>query len=253
MDRLKGKVAVITGANSGIGETTAELFSKEGATVVLVARRKDKLKEVEERIVKHGGQALAVPGDVTSPEDCKNVFKQTIEAFGKVDILVNNAGIVDRHTPTIRTTDELWQNVVDVNQTGTFLFCREALRFMTKAKSGAIVNVSSIAGVYGNGGAAYSASKYAVIGLSKNIAIQYAGTGIRCNAVCPGPTPTALNAPEKIEHFDKEFIEICEKHTDRSVGDSETMDQANAILFFANDESRCITGQALVVDKGMCL
>jgi NAD(P)-dependent dehydrogenase (short-subunit alcohol dehydrogenase family) len=253
MDRLKGKVAVITGANSGIGETTAELFAKEGAAVVLVARRQDKLKEVEERITKQGGKALTVPGDVTSPADCKNVFKQTVDTFGKVDILVNNAGIVDRHTPTIRTTDELWQNVVDVNQTGTFLFCREALQYMTKAKAGAIINVSSIAGVYGNGGAAYSASKYAVIGLTKNIAIQYAGKGIRCNAVCPGPTPTALNAPEKLEHFDKEFSEICFRHFDHGVGDSETIDQANAILFFANDESRCITGQALVIDRGMCL
>jgi len=196
---------------------------------------------------------LAVPGDVTLTADCKNVFKQTVDTFGKVDILVNNAGIVDRHTPTIRTTDELWQNVVDVNQTGTFLFCREALHYMTKENAGAIINVSSIAGVYGNGGAAYSASKYAVIGLTKNIAIQYAGTGIRCNAVCPGPTPTALNAPEKLKHFDKEFSEICFRHFDRSVGDSETTDQANAILFFANDESRCITGQALVVDRGMCL
>ena len=253
MDRLKGKVAVITGANSGIGKTTAELFAKEGAAVVLVARREDKLKEVEARITEQGGKALTVPGDVTSPADCKNVFEQTVDTFGKVDILVNNAGIVDRHTPTIRTTDELWQNVVDVNQRGTFLFCREALHFMTKEKSGVIINVSSIAGVYGNGGAAYSASKYAVIGLTKNIAIQYAGTGIRCNAVCPGPTPTALNAPEKLEHFDKEFSEICFRHFDHDVGDSETMDQANAILFFANDESRCITGQALVIDRGMCL
>ncbi len=99
MDKLKGKVAVITGANAGIGEGTAELFAKEGAVVVLVARRKGKLKAVEERIKKAGGQALAIPGDVRSVADCKNVFEQTIKTFGKVDILVNNAGISDRqHT-----------------------------------------------------------------------------------------------------------------------------------------------------------
>jgi NAD(P)-dependent dehydrogenase (short-subunit alcohol dehydrogenase family) len=253
MNRLKDKVALITGANSGIGRVTAELFAKEGASVVMFARNKERLKEVEDGIVKNGGKALSVSGDVTSAADCKKVFGEAVNKFGKVDILVNNAGIVDLHTPVIRVTDKLWQDVININQTGTFLFCREALEYMTKAKKGVIVNVSSIAGVYGNGGAAYSASKFAVIGLTKNIAIQYAGTDIRCNAMCPGPTPTPLNTPDKIEKFDKEFTEICSRHTDHSVGDSGAIDQANAILFLSNDESRCITGQVLVVDRGMCL
>jgi len=253
MNRLDGKVAVITGANSGIGEVTAELFSREGASVVLVARRKEKLVEVEARIKAAGGQALSVPGDVTSVEDCRNVFKQTMDTFGKVDILVNNAGIVDNHTQTLKCTDELWDRVIAINLTGTFLFCREALKYMTEAGEGAIVNVSSIAGVYGNGGAAYTASKYGVIGLTKNIALQYAGTGIRCNATCPGPTPTPLNTPEKFKHFDHEFTEICARHTDMSVGVSQSIDQANAILFLCTDESKFMTGQALVVDRGMCL
>jgi NAD(P)-dependent dehydrogenase (short-subunit alcohol dehydrogenase family) len=253
MKRLQGKVAVITGANSGIGEVTAELFAREGATVVLVARRKNKLIEVEKRIHDSGGNAISVPGDVTSAADCRNVFEQTIKAFGKVDILVNNAGIIDNHTPTIKVSDELWNNVIAINLTGTFLFCREALKYMTKVNKGVIVNVSSIAGVYGNGGAAYSASKFGVIGLTKNIAIQYSGTGIRCNAVCPGPTPTALNTPGQLKNFDQEFMEICARHTDHSVGDSESIDQANAVLYLSTDESRYLTGQVLVVDRGMCL
>lgn len=253
MNRLEGKVAVITGANSGIGEVTAELFAKEGAAVVLVARRKDKLIDVEKRITDNGGRALTVPGDVTSVADCKNVFEQTIKTYGKVDILVNNAGIIDYHTPTLKVTDELWDRVISINLTGTFLFCREALSHMTRAKAGIIVNISSIAGVYGNGGAAYSASKYGVIGLTKNIAIQYSGTNIRCNAVCPGPTPTALNTPEQLKNFDQEFMEICARHTDHSVGDSQSIDQANAIVFLCTDDSKCMTGQVLVVDKGMCL
>jgi NAD(P)-dependent dehydrogenase (short-subunit alcohol dehydrogenase family) len=253
MKRLEGKVAVITGANSGIGEVTAELFAKEGAAVVLVARRKEKLEEVERRIRKDGGRALVVPGDVTSPADCTNAFDQTMNVFGTVDILVNNAGIVDKHTPTIRTTDELWREVIDINLTGTFLWCREALKYMTQAKAGIIVNVSSIAGVYGNGGAAYSASKFGVIGLTKNIALQYAGTGIRCNAICPGPTPTALNTPEKLAHFDREMMEICGRHMDFGVGESDAIDQANAILFLSGYESKRITGQVLVIDNGLCL
>ena len=253
MGKLEGKVAVITGANSGIGQVTAELFAREGARVVLVARRRDKLEEVRAGIEKQGGKALVVAADVTSPTDCTHVFEQTISTYGKVDILVNNAGIIDRHTPTIRVTDDLWHQVIAINLTGTFLFCREALKHMTQVDSGVIVNVSSIAGVYGNGGAAYSASKYGVIGLTKNIAIQYSGTGIRCNAVGPGPTPTALNTPDKLKDFDQEFMEICARHTDHSVGDSEAIDQANAIFFLCTDDSKCMTGQVLVVDKGMCL
>jgi len=253
MNKLNGKVAVITGANSGIGEVTAGLFAQEGASVVLVARRKDKLIEVEKSIRDSGGNALSIPGDVTSLSDCRNVFEQTVKEYGKIDILVNNAGIIDNHTPTLKVSDELWNRVITINLTGTFLFCREALKYMTKANSGIIVNVSSIAGVYGNGGAAYSASKYGVIGLTKNIAIQYSGTGIRCNAVCPGPTPTALNTPEQLKDFDQEFMEICARHTDHSVGDSESIDQANAILFLSSEESRYMTGQILVVDRGMCL
>jgi NAD(P)-dependent dehydrogenase (short-subunit alcohol dehydrogenase family) len=253
MERLKGKVAIITGANSGIGECTAELFSKEGAAVVLVARRKEKLRAVAERIVKAGGHALAVPCDVKSVADVKNVLDQAIKAFGKVDILVNNAGISDRHTPTIKVTDELWKDVIDTDLTGVFYFCREALKYMTRAKSGVIVNVSSICGIYGNAGVPYSAAKAGVNGLTRNIAIQYSGTNIRCNAVCPGPTPTELNTPEQLAKFDAEFMEICERHADHSVGKSEAIDQANAILFLASDEARYITGQLLVVDRGMCL
>lgn len=253
MSRLTGKIAIVTGANSGIGEATAALFASEGATVVLVARGRDKLAAVQATIEAAGGAALALPADVTRPEDCASVCAATLERFGRIDVLVNNAGIVDRHTPTIRATDELWDTVVAVNLTGTFSFCREALKHMTAAGAGSIVNVSSIAGVYGNGGAAYSASKYGVVGLTRNIALQYAGSAIRCNAVCPGPTPTALNTPEELARFDTEFMAICARHTDLSVGPSDPLDQANAILFFASDEARCVTGQVLVVDRGMCL
>jgi NAD(P)-dependent dehydrogenase (short-subunit alcohol dehydrogenase family) len=253
MDRLKGKVAVVTGASAGIGAGTADLFAKEGATVVMTARRVDKIKALEEKIKKAGGKALAVKCDVRKTADVKNVIEQTIKAFGRIDILVNNAGISDFHRATLKVTDELWDEVIGTDLTAVFYFCREALKYMSEKKSGAIINVSSIGGVYGNSGVAYSAAKAGVNGLTRNIAIQYSGTGIRCNAVCPGPTPTELNTPEQIDRFDKEFMAICERHTDHSVGDSEVIDQANAILFLASDESRYITGQMLIVDRGMCL
>jgi NAD(P)-dependent dehydrogenase (short-subunit alcohol dehydrogenase family) len=253
MDKLEGKIAVVTGASSGIGKGTAELFAREGAAVVLTARRVDRLNALAEEIEIAGGKALVVPGDVTKLADVENVIEQTIKTFGKIDILVNNAGISDRHTATIRLTDQFWDQVIATDLTSIFYFCREALKYMVQAEEGVIVNVSSIGGVYGNAGVSYSAAKAGVIGLTKNIAIQYAGTKIRCNAVCPGPTPTELNTPEQLAKFDQEFMAICERHTDHSVGDSEVIDQAYAILFLASDESRYITGQSLVVDRGMCL
>lgn len=253
MERLKAKVAIVTGSSSGIGAGTAQLFAKEGATVVLTARRVDRLNALADKIQTAGGKALVVPGDVTKVADVKNVIAQTIKTFGKIDILVNNAGIADRHTPTVKVTDQFWDLLVATDLTSVFYFCREALIHMIQAKAGVIVNNSSIGGVYGNAGVSYSAAKAGVIGLTKNIAIQYAGTGIRCNAVCPGPTPTELNTQEQLAKFDQEFMAICGRHTDHSVGDSEVIDQANAILFLASDESRCITGQSLIVDRGMCL
>jgi NAD(P)-dependent dehydrogenase (short-subunit alcohol dehydrogenase family) len=253
MSRLAGKIAIVTGANSGIGETTAELFAREGAAVVLVARRAQELDAVAARIRDAGGEALAIPADVTATADVRRVCEETIARFGRADVLVNNAGMIDRHTPAVRVSDELWHAVIGVNLTGAFTFCREFLQRLPEGQAAGIVNVSSIAGVYANGGAAYSASKYGLIGLTRNIAIQYAGTGVRCNAVCPGPTPTALNTPEQMAHFDTEFMEICARHTDLSVGESEPLDQAEAILFLASDAARFVTGQVLVVDRGMCL
>jgi len=253
MHRLEGKVAIITGAGAGIGRCTAELFAREGAAVVLTARGPGRLAALESSICGAGGRALALPGDVRSSTDVRRVLDRAVAAFGRIDILVCNAGISDRHTPTVRVTDALWDEVVATNLTGVFYYCRETLKHMVETGSGSIVNVSSIGGKYANSGAAYSAAKAGVEALTRNIAIQYSGMGIRCNAICPGPTPTEFNTPEKLATFDQEFREICAKHTDMSVGESEVIDQANAILFFASDESRYVTGQVLVIDRGMCL
>jgi len=252
MGRLDGKVAIITGASSGIGAGTAELFAKEGATVVLTARRTDRLQALAEKIEKAGGRALAVTGDVRRVEDVKNVVAKTMDVFGKIDVLVNNAGILDKHMPAIRCPEELWDDVIATDLTGVFHYCREVLPHMVAAGGGSIVNVSSIGGIYMSAGVSYSAAKAGVNGLTRNIALQYAGTGIRCNSVNPGPTPTEANTPEKLATFDEEFREICAKHQFWA-GESEVIDQAYAILFFASDESRYITGQWLVVDRGMNL
>lgn len=252
MMRLEGKVAIITGASSGIGRATAELFAEEGAKVVAVGRNQERLAEVKETLSRLT-EIITVTAEAGNVADTERVFAEASAAFGSIDILVNNAGIADKHRPALRTTDEFWDEVIKVDLTSVFHYCREALKYMTTQGRGSIVNVSSIGGVWANSGVSYSAAKAGEIALTKNIAIQYAGTDIRCNAIAPGPTPTELNTDEMIATFDHEFMEICARHTDMSVGFSEARDQANAILFLASDDARCVTGQTIVVDRGMCL
>ena len=206
--RLENKVAIVTGASSGIGAVTAELFAAQGASVVLVARRIEKLNQVANNIRNKNGTVKVIQADVTSEDECKRIISETIDEFGHLDILVNNAGIADKHMPITKCSTEWWNEVILVDQTSVFYLTKAALANMTK---GSIVNISSIGGVFGSAGISYSAAKSALIGMTKNIAIQYAGKGIRCNAVCPGPTPTELNTPEKLATFD-EFAAQCAQH-----------------------------------------
>lgn len=252
MKRLEGKIAIVTGASSGIGETTAKVFAREGAVVVLVARRQDRLTKVRAEIEAAGGVADIVVADLATQAGCEATVDQVIAAHGRIDVLVNNAGIPDRHMPTTRTSNELWDAVIGTDLTGVFYLCRAALKHMEARSSGSIVNISSI-GARGLAGAAYSSAKAGLIALTRNIAIQYAGKGIRCNATLPGPTPTELNTPEALAGFDKEMPAITARHFDLSVPEASTEDQAAAILFFASDESKAMSGQCLTVDNGATL
>lgn len=253
MNSLQGKVAIVTGSSSGIGRATAELFAKEGANVVLTARRLNMLEQVAEVCRGYGVQALAVQADLSKAEDCVKAVEETVKAFGKIDILVNNAGIADKHRPITECTPEFWDEVIAIDQTSIFHMCKETLKHMEPAGYGSIINISSIGGVFGSAGISYSAAKSAVLGMTKNIAIQFAGKGIRCNAVCPGPTPTELNAPERLKDFSTWFADLCGAHMDLSRPEATAEDQANAILFFASDASKAVTGQYLIVDNGTTL
>jgi len=252
MGRLENKVAIVTGGNSGIGRATAILFCREGAKVVIGGRREDENRRVVDEITATGGKIMAVRADVSKKEDCKRVVKETIEKYGRIDVLVNNAGIVDRHMPINLCTEDWYDEVVKTDQYSVYYMSKYALEHMEKVGQGSIVNVSSI-GSQGVGGFSYSAAKAAVNAMTKNIALQYSSTGIRCNAIGPGPTPTPLNAPGALKFFNKEFAGACARHIDLTVPEAQPEDQAEAILYFASDVSKAVTGQILYVDHGTTL
>ncbi len=251
MGRLEGKVAVITGGNSGIGACSAELFAKEGAKVVISARRVEQLEAVADKIKAAGGEALAVPCDISNKEQCKEVVKKTVEKFGTIDILVNNAGVVDAGIEAVeKVTDQTIDTLIDINAKGTLYMTREASKVMLEKKSGSIVNVSSVAGYTGGGGVAYVASKAAVIGMTKNIAMRCAADNVRCNALCPGSVATPMAAGMKRENLDPNMMGAMAKHADLSLPVCKAEEVANAILFLASDEASAITGQVIVIDHG---
>ena len=249
MNRLQDKVAIITGGNSGIGKKTAEVFCREGAKVVIAARRPVENRKTVEEITALGGEISAVEADLSTTEGCHRAVDYTIEKYGRIDILVNNAGIADKHMPIDLCTEEWYDEVCKIDQYAVYYMSKYALEHMVKAGKGSIVNVSSI-GSQGVAGISYSAAKAAVNAMTKNIAIEYSATDIRCNAVGPGPTPTPLNAPEAVKYFNQDFAALCGKHIDITLPEAQTEDQAYAILFLASDEARAITGQILYVDHG---
>jgi len=253
MEILKGKVALVTGASSGIGLTTAKLFAREGAKVAILARRLNVLEEKAAEMRAEGGECLPIAGDVTDPASVNAAVQKVIDTWGRIDILVNNAGDGDQHRTAENVSDEFWNRMIALNQSSVFYFCRAVLPQMRKQGAGSIVNLSAIAGVYGNAGVSYSAAKAAVIAITKNVALDCTGTDIRCNAVCPGPTLVDRMDGREDALYDKEFLAITERHMDMTIPFAQPEDQANVILFLASDLSRAINGQAIVTDNGRCL
>lgn len=254
MNRLNGKVAIITGGNSGVGAATAIKFAAEGAKVVITARREAPLLEVAEKIREAGGEALPVVSDISKAEDAKRVLGATLEAFGKVDILINNAGVLDEGLKAIDSfTDDDMNRVIDINTKGTMCMMREISAEMAKTGYGSIVNVASVAGVMGCGGAAYVASKAAIVGLTRHTALRFVGTNVRCNAICPGTIVTPMVAGMNPANLDMNIFGQMMKHNDLKVQPCMPDDVANMLLFLASDESRAITGQIIVSDFGSTL
>ena len=252
MNRLQGKVAIVTGGNSGVGAATAKLFAAEGATVVITARREAALEEVAGEITEAGGTVMAISTDISKPEDPDRLMEAVIEKYGRIDILINNAGILEEGLkPIDRFTDEDLDRIIETNQKGTMRCIRAASSRMETGAS--IVNVASIAGVKGCGGAAYVSSKAAVIGVTRHTALRFQKKGIRCNAICPGTIVTPMVAGSDPAKLDPDMFDAMMTHANMKTQPCMPEDVANILLFLASDESRAITGQIINTDFGFFL
>jgi NAD(P)-dependent dehydrogenase (short-subunit alcohol dehydrogenase family) len=255
MGRLDGRVAIITGGASGIGRATVERFVREGARVVIADRLVDEAEALAAALRK-SGDVIAVACDVADGAAVATMVQQTVERFGPPSILFNNAG-VDLGGTVTTTTPERWERILTVNLSSVYRCSREVLPLMIEAGGGAIINTSSVQGLYGFPSyAAYATSKAGIIGLTRQMAVDYAGFGVRVNAVCPGAIATPL--AENTERLETAFAlrpdgppppDQQERPAPLGVGKPEHI--AAAVLFLASDDAAYITGHSLLVDGGM--
>ncbi|MFN8377326.1 MAG: 3-oxoacyl-[acyl-carrier-protein] reductase [Anaerolineae bacterium] len=248
MTDLKDKIALVTGASRGIGRAIALELAAQGATVVVnYQKNADAAQEVVDAIVAAGGQASAVQGDVSQEADANALIKSVIEAYGKIDILVNNAGTTRDGLIMMMPVDD-FDVVIQTNLRSAWLVSKAAAKSMMRKRTGTIINISSVSGIMGNGGQSnYSASKAGMIGLTKSMARELSGRGIRVNAVAPGYIPTDLTASLPAEMMTK----LMENIPLQRLGTVE--DVAHAVSFLASDKSSYITGHVLVVDGGLAM
>ena len=247
MARLEGKVALISGAARGQGEAEARLFAREGASVVLGDIRAELGEQVAGAIRAAGGAAVFTPLDVSSESDRARAVELAESTYGKLDILVNNAAIIGLEG-IMDTSIELWNRVVAVNQTGTFLGMRAAIPALRRAGGGSIVNISSVLATMGSGNSAsYTATKGAVSALTRTVSVELASEGIRVNAVHPGGVETPM-AVECLGDDAELRRALVAAHPMGRIGEPEEI--ATGVLFLASDEASFVTGASLVIDGG---
>ena len=249
--KLKNKVALISGATSGMGQGIAKLFAKEGALVVINGRNKNRGNQTVDEIRKNGGEATFISADISKVEEVEVLIKKAVEKYGKINILVPNAGILGIGSVT-EVSLETWDQTIGTNLNGVFYLCRFTIPEMIKTGGGAIVINASIAGFKSfPNHAAYSASKGALIPLTKNLAIDYADHKIRVNCLCPGPvdTPFIWDSAKAFPNPETAVQEAGENTLMKRLGTPD--DIAKVALFFACDDSSWITGTTLVIDGGI--
>jgi NAD(P)-dependent dehydrogenase (short-subunit alcohol dehydrogenase family) len=248
---VKNKIVIVTGAGSGIGKATALHFAKHGATVVVSDINLESAEKVVEEIVTNKGKALPIKANVANFEDVEHLIKETVSNFDKLDVIVNNAGIGPHLLRTHESKLTDWNAVIAVNQTGVFYCMKAALTQFMKQGFGNIVNIASLAGLKASpNNISYSASKFAVVGMTKSAAMEYATKNIRINAVCPGYTESALltqliNAKPEMDSILKSVIPM------KRYGKAEEI--ADAVVWLASDNTKFITGQTITLDGGTSL
>ena len=249
---VKDKIVIVTGAGSGIGAATAKHFAKHGAKVVVSDIDLDSAKKVADEIVTNFGESLPIKANVAVFEEVENLIQHTVTVFGKLDVIVNNAGIGPRNL--LKTGDATlkdWDVVIAVNQTGVFYCMKLAIQQFGKQGYGNIVNIASLAGLKASpNNISYSASKFAVVGMTKSAAMEYATKNIRVNAVCPGYTESALlnqllGAKPEMDAILKSVIPM------KRYGKAEEI--ADAVVWLASDNTKFVSGQTITLDGGTSL
>ena len=249
--RLSDKVAVVTGAGSGMGRATALLFAREGAKVVAGDINAENLKAVADEANAAGGTMIGVPGDISKRQDAEALIARAIEEYGRLDVLVNNAGIMDRMEGVANFDDETYERVFGVNVHGPLVTTRAAVRHMKERGSGSIVNVASVAAVSGAAaGVVYTASKHALLGISRNTAFAYAPFGVRCNTLIVGGVETNIMAGADPATFDHEALAQYGKWHAVNPRSLQPEEVAALSLFLASDEASGINGAEVAVDSG---
>jgi NAD(P)-dependent dehydrogenase (short-subunit alcohol dehydrogenase family) len=249
--RLQGKVAVITGAGSGIGRAMATRFAAEGASIVAADWNAQRLDEVVASLRANGGTAVGAQGNIAEQATAEGLIELAISSYGRLDILCNNAGVMDYMQGVAELSDDIWRRVLSINLDGPMFASRKAIPHMIAQGSGSIINTASTAGISGAAaGAAYTASKHALVGLTRNTAWMYASKGIRCNAICPGGTATNIAETMPADRMDAEGSARAGAYAALIPAFLDPGDIAHLALFLASDESRHINGAIIPADAG---